>query len=186
MVDASIGDRHLPGARRRRRRAACSTPTSRCTTPRPRARGCEVYTPERDASSRDRLALLGELRRRHRRATSSSSTTSRRPTCADGDVVGVEALVRWQHPERGLLAPGEFLPVAEQTALMRPLTLRVLDTALADCRRWRDDGPHARRRRQPRGRQPDRPRLPGARSPPRSSATACRPSCCSSRSPRTS
>ena len=55
-----------------------------------------------------------------------------------GDVAAVEALVRWDHPERGLLGPGEFLPVAEQTALMRPLTLRVLDHALADCRRWQD------------------------------------------------
>jgi EAL domain-containing protein (putative c-di-GMP-specific phosphodiesterase class I) len=55
-------------------------------------------------------------------------------------VVGAEALVRWQHPERGLLAPGEFLPVAQHTNLIRPLTLYVLDTALSQCAAWRRDG----------------------------------------------
>jgi len=101
--------------------------------------GCEVYTAERDASSRDRLALLGGLRR----AVDGDELVLHYQPKADfasGDVVAVEALVRWQHPERGLLAPGEFLPAAEQTALMRPLTLRVLDVALADCRRWLDGG----------------------------------------------
>jgi diguanylate cyclase (GGDEF)-like protein len=101
--------------------------------------GCEVYTPERDASSRDRLGLLGGLRR----AIDGGELVLHYQPKADlagGDVVAVEALVRWQHPERGLLGPGEFLPAAEQTALMRPLTLRVLDVALADCRRWLDAG----------------------------------------------
>jgi diguanylate cyclase (GGDEF)-like protein len=101
--------------------------------------GCEVYTPERDASSRDRLALLGRLRH----AIDADELLLHYQPKAElsgGDVVAVEALVRWQHPERGLLGPGEFLPVAEQTALMRPLTLRVLDAALADCRRWLDSG----------------------------------------------
>jgi diguanylate cyclase (GGDEF)-like protein len=101
--------------------------------------GCEVYTPERDASSRDRLALLGRLRH----AVAGDELVLHYQPKADlgsGDIVAVEALVRWQHPERGLLGPGEFLPVAEQTALMLPLTLRVLDMALADCRRWLDGG----------------------------------------------
>ena len=49
---------------------------------------------------------------------------------ATGRVAGVEALVRWQHPVHGLRGPGAFLPHAEHTALMRPLTLHVLETAL--------------------------------------------------------
>jgi diguanylate cyclase (GGDEF)-like protein len=101
--------------------------------------GCEVYTPERDASSRDRLALLGRLRH----GIEDGELVLHYQPKADmrtGGVIGVEALVRWEHPELGLLAPADFLPAAEQTALMRPLTLWVLDTALADCRRWRDDG----------------------------------------------
>jgi diguanylate cyclase (GGDEF)-like protein len=57
-----------------------------------------------------------------------------------GAVVGVEALVRWHHPERGLLAPGAFLPVAEETGLVVPIDLYVLDTALAEARRWRGEG----------------------------------------------
>ena len=48
--------------------------------------------------------------------------------------------MRWEHPQFGLLGPGAFLPLAEQTGLMRPLTLRVLDDALGQCARWRDEG----------------------------------------------
>ncbi|MDQ6648899.1 MAG: EAL domain-containing protein, partial [Actinomycetota bacterium] len=55
---------------------------------------------------------------------------------ADMGVHAVEALVRWQHPERGLLAPDIFLPIAEQTGLIDPLTGWVLDTALAQLNGW--------------------------------------------------
>jgi diguanylate cyclase len=61
-------------------------------------------------------------------------------TLATGATDSVEALVRWQHPERGLLAPDEFLPLAEQAGLMRPLTLAVLEIALAEASRWREEG----------------------------------------------
>jgi len=55
-------------------------------------------------------------------------------------VHAVEALVRWEHPERGLLAPGEFLPLAEHTGMIRPLTRYVMDAALADCAGWAQEG----------------------------------------------
>ena len=55
---------------------------------------------------------------------------------SDGVVTGVEALVRWQHPERGLLPPAAFLPAAEQSGLIEPLTAWVLRRALADQRDW--------------------------------------------------
>ena len=61
-------------------------------------------------------------------------------TLADGQVRGVEALVRWQHPERGLVPPDVFIPVAEQTGLIRPLTLFVVEQALRQCREWREQG----------------------------------------------
>jgi diguanylate cyclase len=61
-------------------------------------------------------------------------------TVATGATDSVEALVRWQHPERGLLAPDAFVPLAEQAGLMRPLTLAVLDIALRDVSRWRRAG----------------------------------------------
>ena len=54
----------------------------------------------------------------------------------DGSIVGAEALVRWNHPTQGLLSPGDLLPVAEQAELMRPLTDRVLELALAAADRW--------------------------------------------------
>ena len=63
------------------------------------------------------------------------------PKCdLSGRVLGVEALVRWQHPVRGLVPPLEFLPVAERTGLVHPLTEVVLDLALAQARAWLDAG----------------------------------------------
>lgn len=59
--------------------------------------------------------------------------------CA-GRVLGVEALVRWQHPEHGLLPPVAFVPAAERTGLIRLLTLHVLDRAVAQAAAWRADG----------------------------------------------
>lgn len=52
-------------------------------------------------------------------------------------VTGAEALVRWQHPQHGLLGPAAFIPAAERTGLVRPVTLHVLDVALARCAEWR-------------------------------------------------
>jgi EAL domain-containing protein (putative c-di-GMP-specific phosphodiesterase class I) len=54
-----------------------------------------------------------------------------------GRISGVEALVRWQHPTRGLLAPGEFLPVAEDSGLIVELGRRVLELAVGQVARWR-------------------------------------------------
>jgi EAL domain-containing protein (putative c-di-GMP-specific phosphodiesterase class I) len=57
-----------------------------------------------------------------------------------GNIAGVEALTRWQHPEHGLIMPDEFIPLAERTGLIIPLTLWVLHRALVQCRRWNDIG----------------------------------------------
>ena len=54
-----------------------------------------------------------------------------------GELAGIEALTRWQHPTRGLISPGEFVPAAEKTGLIEPLTRYVLDEALGQLARWR-------------------------------------------------
>ncbi len=59
-----------------------------------------------------------------------------------GEPAGIEALMRWQHPVRGLIMPGEFVPVAEKTGLIEPLTRYVLDEALGQIARWSGEGRH--------------------------------------------
>ncbi len=101
--------------------------------------GFQAYEPARDRHSRERLTLMSELRRALER---DELILHYQPkvVLAEGRVAGVEALVRWQHPVHGLRGPGAFLPHAEHTALMRPLTLHVLETAMAQLAAWRADG----------------------------------------------
>ncbi len=92
--------------------------------------GITVYEAAHDRHSPARLSLLGELRR----GIEAGQLVLHFQPQADlltGAVLGVEALVRWQHPVHGLLAPDEFIPLAESTGAIRPLTLAVLDGALA-------------------------------------------------------
>jgi EAL domain-containing protein (putative c-di-GMP-specific phosphodiesterase class I) len=56
-----------------------------------------------------------------------------------GLVVGAEALLRWCHPKRGLIAPGGFIPLAEQAGIIKPLTWWVLKEAVKQCRIWEED-----------------------------------------------
>lgn len=61
-------------------------------------------------------------------------------SASSGEVIGVEALVRWRHPDHGLLSPGQFIPVAEETGLIIPIGRWVLRTACVQAARWREDG----------------------------------------------
>jgi len=98
-----------------------------------------VYDPTQDISTPNRLALLVDLRGAIAR---DELVLHYQPKVdlATGRVARVEALVRWQHPRRGLLPPAQFIPLAEQTGLMGPLTLWVLGEALRQCARWRQAG----------------------------------------------
>ena len=103
-----------------------------------------------------------------------------------GRIVGFEALVRWQHPTRGLLLPGEFVPLAEETGLIVPIGLWVLETACAQAVHWRRSAERGRisisDNLSPR--QLAEPSLP-ATSPASSSTRASSPTPCGSRSPCT-
>ena len=101
--------------------------------------GHEIYLPARDRHSRERLALIGELRGA---IDGGQLVLHYQPKAelATGQVRGVEALVRWAHPKRGLLTPADFLPIAEQIGLMRALTASVVDHALEEIAERRREG----------------------------------------------
>jgi diguanylate cyclase (GGDEF)-like protein len=99
----------------------------------------QVYDPSTDEHSTERLSLVAELRHALDRGEIVVHYQPK-ATMHDGRVRSVEALVRWQHPERGLIGPYEFVHLAEHTGLIRPLTHHVLRTALEQCRQWRDRG----------------------------------------------
>jgi diguanylate cyclase (GGDEF)-like protein len=98
-----------------------------------------TYRPEDDYHSPARLALVADLRR----ALGEEQLVLHYQPQVDlelGVPVGAEGLVRWQHPQRGLLAPAEFIQVAERTGLIKDLTHRVLELGLRDLRIWTDEG----------------------------------------------
>ena len=98
-----------------------------------------VYDAAEETQSGDGPRLVEDLRE----ALSSCELTCHyqpKISALGGRVHSVEALVRWPHPTRGLLLPDQFLPAAEKAGLMRPVTARVLDLALAQIRSWRDQG----------------------------------------------
>jgi diguanylate cyclase (GGDEF)-like protein/PAS domain S-box-containing protein len=98
-----------------------------------------LYTGSFRTDSLRQLALLGELRAAIER---QQLVLHYQPkvSCRSGALLGVEALVRWPHPTRGLVPPGEFIPLAEQTALIQPLTRWVLGAALRQVRTWKAAG----------------------------------------------
>jgi diguanylate cyclase (GGDEF)-like protein len=101
--------------------------------------GTAVYDVAEDTNDAVRLALVGELRK----AIDRGELTVRYQPKADlvtGRVVGVEALVRWEHPERGLIPANDFVPLAERTGLIKPLTRHVLERAIEQCGSWNAAG----------------------------------------------
>ncbi|MDQ1708718.1 MAG: hypothetical protein QOG49_103, partial [Frankiaceae bacterium] len=102
--------------------------------------GVVYYDPAQDDYNADRLSLVAELRRAFDRdeLVLHYQPQVKQPT---GQVDTVEALVRWQHPTRGLLDPDAFVPVAEQTGLIEPLTRWVFDAALRQLKEWHEVAP---------------------------------------------
>jgi diguanylate cyclase (GGDEF)-like protein/PAS domain S-box-containing protein len=101
--------------------------------------GVALYSAADDEHRPDRLALLGELRNA---IDNDELLLHYQPKLdlRDGKLIGVEALVRWQHPQRGFMPPMEFIPLAEQTGLIHPLSRWVLEAALKQHQAWRRVG----------------------------------------------
>jgi diguanylate cyclase (GGDEF)-like protein len=101
--------------------------------------GIEVYDPDHDFHNTDRLGLLAALRSA---LDASQLELHYQPevSLGTGEVVGVEALVRWQHPSRGYIPPDEFIPLAETSGLMHRLTAFVIDAALEQVAAWQLEG----------------------------------------------
>ncbi|MDT7570549.1 MAG: hypothetical protein QOE05_723 [Actinomycetota bacterium] len=98
-----------------------------------------VYAPDRDHNSAARLALVADLRAAIANGDLVLAYQPKTQTLGR-EVHGVEALVRWQHPVRGMIPPDDFIGIAEQTGLIAPLTEWVLRTALTQCRQWLEQG----------------------------------------------
>src|SRR5207248_8224830 len=100
-----------------------------------RRAGIAIYDPHSDPSDAGRLALGGEL---GRALEGEELVLFYQPkiSLSSGHTIGVETLVRWQHPLRGLLPPSEFVPFAERTGLIRPLSRYVLERAIHQCSVW--------------------------------------------------
>ncbi|WP_092195106.1 putative bifunctional diguanylate cyclase/phosphodiesterase [Blastococcus tunisiensis] len=137
-VDASIGvalapehGRTLPELLQRADVAMYQAKRSR--------RGTVVYDPKTDEHTVGQLAMVTDLRRA---LDNEEFVLHYQPKVSlrDMQITSVEALVRWQHPTRGLLPPGEFLPVLERCGLMRPLTRWVLREAIQQAASWRRAG----------------------------------------------
>lgn len=102
-------------------------------------RGIAVYSEHQDPHSRERLALIEDLRRA---IEQRAFTMHYQPTVdvATGRVIGMEALIRWEHPTRGMLAPDQFIPLAERVGLIPAITRAVLEQSIAHIAQMRRAG----------------------------------------------
>ena len=100
--------------------------------------GVEVYSTDHDHNTATRLGLIAELRQ----ALEADELELFYQPKLDKNraTMGVEALVRWRHPQRGYVAPDQFIPLAERSGVMPMLTARVVSLALDQIARWRDQG----------------------------------------------
>ncbi len=96
-----------------------------------------LYAPGMDLPALDRLNLRSDLRRALERG---EFVVHYQPVVllASGRIVGMEALVRWEHPERGVVSPGDFVPLAEETGLVVPIGRQVLREACRQMREWQE------------------------------------------------
>ncbi len=97
------------------------------------------YSPSMNAKAVERLTLETGLRRALER-NELAVYYQPRIEIATGNMLGFEALVRWRHPELGLVSPAQFIPLAEETGLIVPIGEWIMQTACEQCRQWQDQG----------------------------------------------
>jgi diguanylate cyclase (GGDEF)-like protein len=100
--------------------------------------GYAFYSPSLDEHSPRRLTLMGELKRAIERGELQLHYQPKIEV-ASQTVIGVEALMRWKHPQHGFIPPEEFISLAERTRMIRPLTQWALEKAFQDCAAWHRD-----------------------------------------------
>ncbi len=139
MLSASIGIAIFPGD------AADLVGLTRCAEQAARAAGNAggaqhmFFDAALNARARERVVLENELRQAIQ-AGQLCLDYQPKVDARSGEIVGAEALVRWQHPQRGLVPPGRFIVLAEESGLIVPLTDWVLHAACSSLRRWSDQG----------------------------------------------
>ncbi|WP_242560391.1 EAL domain-containing protein [Pandoraea capi] len=101
--------------------------------------GVAIYEPDTESRDRDRLSLMSDLRHAIEHG-GLYLYYQPQVDLADGRAVRVEALVRWRHPKRGIVAPAEFIPFAEQTGFIRVISRWVAAEAIATCAAWHARG----------------------------------------------
>ncbi|MBF0215285.1 MAG: bifunctional diguanylate cyclase/phosphodiesterase, partial [Magnetococcales bacterium] len=100
---------------------------------------CQYYAPAMGAEAERRLVLEHNLRQGLER-DEFSVFYQPKVELHSGRIMGMEALVRWHHPRDGMVSPGEFIPVAEESGLIMPLGSRVLRMACQQTQKWHEDG----------------------------------------------
>jgi diguanylate cyclase (GGDEF)-like protein len=103
------------------------------------ASGYAIYSADHDSYSPERLTLMAELRRAIDN-TQLSLAYQPKIDLRTGHVIGLEALARWRHHERGMIPPDRFIAIAERTGLIKSLTFWALNAALGQSRAWREQG----------------------------------------------
>ncbi|MCW9004806.1 MAG: EAL domain-containing protein [Gammaproteobacteria bacterium] len=98
-----------------------------------------IYNPETDVLNLRHLRLLGELRTT---IANKNITVYYQPKLdiKNGTIVGAEALARWEHPAEGMIQPNDFIPMVEQSGLIRPFTLLMIEKTIQQCKKWLDNG----------------------------------------------
>jgi len=99
--------------------------------------GYSIYDPNKDTQSIGRLALMSELRDAIENKRLELYFQPK-VNVKENKIIGAEALLRWNHPQRGFIKPSEFIPLAEQTGLIKPLTQWVLEQAIQQCVEWKN------------------------------------------------